>query len=84
MGSQRDEEFRVSARATQEMVRRGIKLDAIMGQLSKETFTDGGGHGGAAGMTGIGDAEAMIHMCMMKTMDEFRKIKAAMDAQRAS
>ena len=35
-------------------------------------------------MTGIGDAEAMIHMCMMKTMDEFRKIKAAMDAQRAS
>ena len=84
VGSQRDEEFRVSARATQEMVRRGIKLDAIMGQLSKETFTDGGGHGGAAGMTGIGDAEAMIHMCMMKTMDEFRKIKAAMDAQRAS
>ena len=84
VGSQRDEEFRVSARATQEMVRRGIKLDAIMGQLSKETFTDGGGHGGAAGMTGIGDVEAMIHMCMMKTMDEFRKIKAAMDAQRAS
>ena len=84
VGSQRDEEFRVSARATQEMVRRGIKLDAIMGQLSKETFTDGGGHGGAAGMTGIGDAEAMIHICMMKTMDEFRKIKAAMDAQRAS
>ena len=84
VGSQREEEFRVSARATQEMVRRGIKLDAIMGQLSKETFTDGGGHGGAAGMTGIGDAEAMIHMCMMKTMDEFRKIKAAMDAQRAS
>ena len=84
VGSQRDEEFRVSARATQEMVRRGIKLDAIMGQLSKETFTDGGGHGGAAGMTGIGDAEAMIHMCMMKTMDEFRKIKAAMDAQRTS
>jgi len=84
VGSQREDEFRVSARATQEMVRRGIKLDAIMGQLSKETFTDGGGHGGAAGMTGVGDAEAMIHMCMMKTMDEFRKIKAAMDAQRAS
>ncbi len=84
VGSQREDEFRVSARATQEMVRRGIKLDAIMGQLSKETFTDGGGHGGAAGMTGVGDAEAMIHMCMMKTMDEFRKIKAAMDAQRTS
>lgn len=84
VGSQRDDEFRVSARATQEMVRRGIKLDAIMGQLSKETTTDGGGHGGAAGMTGIGDAEAMVHMCMMKTMDEFRKIKAQMEAQRAA
>jgi len=83
VGSQRDDEFRVSARATQEMVRRGIKLDSILGQLSKETFTDGGGHGGAAGMTGTGDAEAMVHMCMMKTMDEFRKIKATMDAQRA-
>ncbi len=83
VGSQRDDEFRVSARATQEMVRRGIKLDAILGQLSKETYTDGGGHGGAAGMTGTGDAEAMVHMCMMKTMDEFRKIKATMDAQRA-
>lgn len=84
VGSQRDEEFRVSARATQEMVRRGIKLDAIMGQLSKETTTDGGGHGGAAGMTGVGDAEAMIHMCMMKTMDEFRNIKKKMEAERDS
>ncbi|MCQ2071098.1 MAG: DHH family phosphoesterase [archaeon] len=81
VGSQRENEFRVSARATQEMVRRGIKLDAILGELSKETFTDGGGHGGAAGMTGTGDVEAMVHMCMSKTMDEFRRIKATMEAQ---
>lgn len=84
VGSQRDEEFRVSARATQEMVRRGVKLDAIMGQLSHETLTDGGGHGGAAGITGTGDAEAMVHMCMMKTMDEFRNIKKRMDAEQSS
>lgn len=81
VGSQRDDEFRVSGRASQEMVRRGIKLDAIMGQLSKETTTDGGGHGGAAGMTGVGDVEAMVHMCMMKTMDEFRNIKKRMEAE---
>ncbi len=80
VGSQREKEFRVSGRASQEMVRRGIKLDAILGDLSHETYTDGGGHGGAAGMTGVGDAEAMLHMCMMKTMDEFRKIKSQMDA----
>ncbi len=84
VGSQRDEEFRVSARATQEMVRRGVKLDVIMGQLSHETLTDGGGHGGAAGITGTGDAEAMVHMCMMKTMDEFRNIKKRMDAEQIS
>jgi len=80
VGSQRDNEFRVSARASQEMVRRGVKLDQIMGQVCNETFTDGGGHGGAAGMTGVGDAEAMVHMCMMRTMEEFRKIKASMEA----
>lgn len=84
VGSQRENEFRVSGRASQEMVRRGIKLDAILGELSHETDTDGGGHGGAAGMTGVGDAEAMLHMCMMKTMDEFRKIKSQMDASERS
>lgn len=35
-------------------------------------------------MTGIGDAEAMLHMCMMKTMDEFRKIKTQMEAESQS
>ncbi len=76
--SQREDEFRLSARATQEMVRRGIHLGNILGELSIETDTDGGGHGGAAGLSGIGDAEAMLHMCMSKTMNEFRKIKASM------
>ncbi|UAL07964.1 MAG: DHH family phosphoesterase [Candidatus Methanogranum gryphiswaldense] len=76
--SQRDTEFRLSARATQEMVRRGIHLGNILGDLSIETDTDGGGHGGAAGLSGTGDADAMLHMCLMKTMDEFRKIKASM------
>ncbi|MFA6870029.1 MAG: DHH family phosphoesterase [Methanomethylophilus sp.] len=84
VGSQRENEFRVSGRATQEMVRRGIRLDALMGELSQETATDGGGHGGAAGMTGTGDTEAMLHMCMEKTMDAFRKIKAETEAQQAA
>lgn len=79
--SQRDEGFRLSARATQEIVRRGIHLGEILGDLSSETDTDGGGHGGAAGLSGTGDAEAMLHMCMMKTMDALRKIKAGMAAE---
>jgi len=76
--SQRNDEFRLSARSSQELVRRGIHLGNILGTLSKETDTDGGGHGGAAGLSGIGDAEAMLHMCMMETMNEFRRIKADM------
>jgi len=75
VGSQRDEEFRVSARATQEVVRRGIHLGNIISEISGETDTDGGGHGGAAGISGVGDVEAMLHMCMQRTMDIFREIK---------
>jgi len=75
VGSQRDDEFRLSARATQEIVRRGIHLGDVMGGLGSETDSDGGGHGGAAGLSGTGDVEAMLHMCMMRTMDLFRKIR---------
>ncbi|MCL2295548.1 MAG: DHH family phosphoesterase, partial [Methanomassiliicoccaceae archaeon] len=60
VGSQRDEEFRISARATQDAVRKGIHLGNIVGGISGETDTDGGGHGGAAGISGIGDVEAML------------------------
>lgn len=75
VGSQRDEEFRISARATQDIVRKGVHLGNILNSISEETETDGGGHGGAAGISGIGDVEAMLHMCMNSTMNEFREIK---------
>ncbi|AIZ56940.1 manganese-dependent inorganic pyrophosphatase [Candidatus Methanoplasma termitum] len=81
VGSQRDEEFRISSRATQEIVRRGIHLGNIVGGISGETDTDGGGHGGAAGISGEGDIEAMLHICMKRTMDEFRAIKKAQSDQ---
>jgi nanoRNase/pAp phosphatase (c-di-AMP/oligoRNAs hydrolase) len=75
VGSQRDGEFRISARATQDVVRRGIHLGNLVTLISGETDTDGGGHGGAAGLSGTGDVEAMLHICMQKTMDEFREIR---------
>ena len=75
VSSQRDDNFRLSARATQEMVRRGINLGEIIKGIGYETTTDGGGHDGAAGLSGIGDVEAMLHICNSRTMDEFRKIK---------
>jgi nanoRNase/pAp phosphatase (c-di-AMP/oligoRNAs hydrolase) len=75
VGSQRDDMFRLSARADQEMVRRGIHLGDIMKNIGEETTNDGGGHGGAAGLSGVGDVEAMLHICMQRTMNEFRNIK---------
>lgn len=75
VASQRDDTFRLSARATQEMVRKGINIGEIIKDIGTETITDGGGHDGAAGLSGNGDAEAMLHICMQRTMEEFRKIK---------
>lgn len=78
VGTQREESFRISARATQEMVRRGISLGEIVKDIGNDTDCDGGGHIGAAGLSGIGDVEAVLGMCVFRTMDEFRKIKAEM------
>lgn len=75
VGSQRENTFRLSARATQEAVRKGVHLGEIMSGIGEETMTDGGGHGGAAGLSGIGDTEAMLNICMSRTMDVFRDIK---------
>ncbi|MDO5861713.1 MAG: DHH family phosphoesterase [Thermoplasmata archaeon] len=82
VGSQRGDEFRISARATQEAVRKGVHLGDIMSRVGKETTCDGGGHGGAAGISGIGDVEAMLMICMENTMDVLRAIRSREDAQR--
>lgn len=76
VASQRDDAFRISSRATQEMVRRGLHLGDMLADLGTETCSDGGGHGAAAGISGTGDAEAMLNMCTKRTMDEFRRIKS--------
>lgn len=75
VATQREDSFRVSARATQEAVRKGIHLGNIMKNVGVDVTADGGGHSGAAGISGIGDCEAILHICMHRTMDEFREIK---------
>lgn len=79
VGSQRDEAFRISARATLDAVRRGVDLGDIVSRVGAETDTDGGGHDGAAGISGIGDVEAMLMMCMENAMDAMRAIRARED-----
>jgi bifunctional oligoribonuclease and PAP phosphatase NrnA len=74
--SQRDEMFRLSARARQDMVRSGLHLGKLLEDLGRDVSCEGGGHPGAAGMTGIGDAEAIANICMSKTMDFLRTLSA--------
>lgn len=75
VASQRDDTFRISSRATQKIIREGIDLGDVMGRLGKETGCDGGGHSGAAGASGKGDAEAMLHICQQMVLDKFREIR---------
>ncbi len=82
VGSQRDSEYRVSGRATQDAVRKGVHLGEILSRVGGEVHGDGGGHGGAAGLTGTGDVDAMLLICMENTMDIMRDIRAREDAER--
>jgi nanoRNase/pAp phosphatase (c-di-AMP/oligoRNAs hydrolase) len=80
VGSQRDEHFRLSARARPEIVRMGFHLGKLLEDVGVETHNDGGGHGGAAGLVGVGDVEAVLNICMQRTMDFLREKKRGKDS----
>ena len=63
VGSQRGDEFRISARADPALVRKGLHLGKLLGSVGSETTNGGGGHPGAAGITGTGDVEAILNIC---------------------
>lgn len=74
VGSQRGEQFRISARATQAMVRKGIHLGKLLGGVGSETTNGGGGHPGAAGLTGTGDVEAILNISVESALRLLRKM----------
>ncbi|MDD1770373.1 MAG: DHH family phosphoesterase [Methanomassiliicoccales archaeon] len=75
VGSQRGGEFRISARAKPELVRMGLHLGKLLEDVGTETSNDGGGHGGAAGLVGSGDVEAILNICMSRSLDFLRKAR---------
>lgn len=75
VGSQRGGEFRISARAKPELVRMGLHLGKLLEDVGTETSNDGGGHGGAAGLVGSGDVEAILNICMARSLDFLRKAR---------
>jgi len=73
VGSQNEEVFRVTGRATRKAVDAGIHLGNIMNKVSQEIEGEGGGHDGAAGLSGKGDVEAMLNICARNCLDILKK-----------
>ena len=70
VGSQNEDAFRVSGRASKKALRVGINLGRIMQRVSREFPNNkyvGGGHDGAAGLSGIGDVEFVLNMLVEET-----------------
>lgn len=76
VGSQRGEQFRISARATQAVVREGLHLGRLLGAIGSETTNGGGGHPGAAGITGVGDVEALLNICVDNSIKTLNRISS--------
>jgi len=74
VGSQRGDSFRISARATQETVRMGVHLGKLLGGVGSETSNGGGGHPGAAGITGVGDVEAILNISVDNTVKLLKRL----------
>lgn len=72
VGRQKNNEFVVIARSKNNVP---VHLGKIMDEIGRETNTGGGGHKGAAGLNGVGDAEAMMNICVQKLKEELRNIK---------
>ena len=72
IGRQKNNEFVVIARSKNSVP---VHLGEMMDEIGRETGNSGGGHKGAAGLNGAGDAEAMMNICVQKLKEELRNIK---------
>lgn len=72
VGRQKNNEFVVIIKSKNNVP---VHLGKIMDEIGMETNTGGGGHKGAAGLNGIGDAEAMVNICVQKLKEKLRNIK---------
>ena len=79
VGSQRGDQFRVSARANPAVVRKGLHLGKLLGSVGSETTNGGGGHPGAAGITGVGDVEAILNICAENALKFLRSLSSSRD-----
>jgi phosphoesterase RecJ-like protein len=74
VGAQRENQVRISGRATRDVVKHGIHLGEFFSDLGSELACEGGGHDGAGGLNGIGDVEMILSACMGKISQVLKKI----------
>ncbi|UCE45926.1 MAG: DHH family phosphoesterase [Methanobacteriota archaeon] len=79
VGSQRGDGFRISARATSDMVRAGVHLGKLLNGVGSETSNGGGGHPGAAGISGVGDVEAMLNISAENAIRLLKELESSGD-----
>ena len=72
VGRQKNSEFVVIAKSKNNVP---VHLGRMMDEIGRETNTGGGGHKGAVGLNGVGDAEAMVNICVQKLKEKLRNIK---------
>ena len=74
VGSQRGSHFRISARASQDAVDMGIHLGKLLEGVGKETSNGGGGHPGAAGLSGEGDVRRILDLCVYRSKKAIKSL----------
>jgi phosphoesterase RecJ-like protein len=72
VGAQAKHEFRVSGRASQALVRKGFHVGKLMEETGRDMGGQGGGHAGAAGMSGEGEMEAALNILMEKALSTLK------------
>jgi len=68
VAAQREDGARASGRARPHAVRFGFNIGALFQDIGRELGGEGGGHPGAGGVSFNGDAEALLNICMEKTV----------------
>ena len=73
VASQSKENFRITARANPKALATGFHLGNFLRDVAEDMGGDSGGHDGAAGMTGMGESEAVLNICSEKAMSWLAK-----------
>lgn len=73
-GSEDEGLFRISGRASEEVLKEGLDLGNIFQSLSKgNTDISGGGHPGAAVLSGEGDLKTIMDVCIGKILEDIKE-----------